>query len=122
MEAASATLNVTINKAPLSITGATVAPKTYDTTTTATVTGVTFSGLVNGETLTAADYTVTGKFDNANAGTNKSVAVTVTLSNTTKANNYSLSGGTLSVTGEIRKADSSITTPPPLRGLPMGRR
>ncbi len=121
MEAASATLNVTINKAPLSITGATVAPKTYDTTTTATVTGVTFSGLVNGETLTAADYTVTGEFENANAGVNKSVSVTVTLSNTTKANNYSLSGVTLPATGEIRKADSSITTPPTATGITYGQ-
>lgn len=118
---ATATATLTINKAPLSITGAAVAPKTYDTTTTATVTGVTFSGLVNGETLTAADYTATGEFADANAGENKSVTVTVALSNTTKANNYTLSSGTSKTTGTIKKADSSITTPPTATGITYGQ-
>ena len=49
--ASTSPLTVTINKATLTATGATVASKTYDTTKTATVSGVTFTGLVNGETL-----------------------------------------------------------------------
>ena len=81
----------TISPATLTITGATLASKTYDGTTNATVESVTFSGLVNSESLNMdTDYTATAVFADANAGTGKSATVTVTLSN----GNYSLATST----------------------------
>jgi len=86
-----ATATYTITPAALTITGATLASKTYDGTTNATVESVTFNGLVNSESLTLnTDYTATAVFDDANAGTDKSATVTVTLSN----GNYSLAAST----------------------------
>ena len=72
---------VTVLPAALTITGATV-DKTYDGNKDATVTDVTFSGLQNGETLTlGTDYTAAAVFDDADAGENKDVTVTVILIN-----------------------------------------
>ena len=86
-----ATATYTITPAALTITGATLASKTYDGTTNATVESVTFNGLVNSESLTLnTDYTATAVFADANAGTDKSATVTVTLSN----GNYSLATST----------------------------
>ena len=99
-----------INKASLSIDSATVASKPYDGSDTVAVTGVTFTGLVNGETLAlGTDYTATGKFDSVSAGTGKNVTVTVTFSDTAKANNYQLSSSTCTATGTITKADPVVT-------------
>ena len=96
MEAASATLNITISKATLTATGADITPKTYDKTDSATVETVTFTGLVNGETLAlGTDYTATGTFGSADAGENKSVTVTVALKESATAKNYQLSNGTV---------------------------
>ncbi|WP_255969784.1 YDG domain-containing protein, partial [Klebsiella pneumoniae] len=57
--------------------GSTVANKTYDGSTTATVTAGTLSGLVSGETL--GTTTATGQFADKNAGTGKNVTVAYTL-------------------------------------------
>lgn len=84
--------SVTANISPkeLKIADVTVAEKRYDGTMEATVTGVTFNGLVNSETLTKdKDYTVTGNFADAAVGENKDVAVTVKLADSVK--NYTLS-------------------------------
>lgn len=84
--------SVTANISPkeLTITGVTVKDKTYDGTMTADVTGVTFNGLVNSESLTKdRDYTVTGNFGDAAVGENKDVDVTVKLTGSVK--NYTLS-------------------------------
>ena len=108
--ASTSPLTVTISKATLTATGATVASKTYDTTKTATVSGVTFTGLVNGETLAlGTDYTASGEFDSENAGTGKSVTVTVTLADTAKANNYTFASTSVNTTGTITKADPVVT-------------
>ena len=83
-----------ITPAPLTIKSVTLAAKTYDGTKTATVESVNFGGLVNSETLTKGDdYTATGEFEDANAGDNKNVTVTVTLNNTDTAKNYTLKDG-----------------------------
>ncbi len=120
--ASTSPLTVTISKAPLTVTGATVASKPYDGTDTAIVTGVTFTGLVNGETLAlGTDYTATGKFDSASAGTGKSVTVTVTLADTAKANNYDLTPNTTTATSTITKASSTITTAPTATGITYGQ-
>ena len=119
--AASEMATLTINKAPLTITGAEISEKQYNGSKEAAVTSVTFSGLVNGEKLTAADYTAAGEFADASVGENKSVTVTVTLSNTTKANNYTLSSGTFAATGKIKKADATITTAPTASEITYGQ-
>jgi hypothetical protein len=75
----------TINKKEISVTGATLADKTYDGKTAATVTGVTWSGAVEAF-VAGVDYAVTAVFDIADAGTNKTATVTVTLMGA--ANNY----------------------------------
>ena len=99
----------TINPAALTISDATLAAKTYDGTTAATVIDVTFTGLQNGETLTlGSGYTATAVFDDANAGTDKTATVTVTLKN----GNYKLASDTYQLTGQtIRKANwTGVTT------------
>ena len=101
---------MTINKAALTVSGATIKSKSYDTTKTATVSGVTFTGLKNGEMLAlGTDYTATGTFADANVGEGKSVTVTVTLANTAKANNYNLTPNTTTATADITKADPVVT-------------
>ena len=103
-----ATATYTFSPAALTITGATLASKTYDGTTNATVESVTFSGLVNSESLSMdTDYTATAVFDDANAGTGKSATVTVTLSN----GNYSLATSTYTLENQtIEKAAFDGTT------------
>ncbi len=86
-------ITVSITAAPLTITGATVENKPYDSTTAATVTGVTFSGLATGESLTLdTDYTANGVFDSAAKGTAIPVTVSVTLAGTALSGNYTVSG------------------------------
>ncbi len=100
---------LTITKAPLTITNATVEGKTYDGTNTATVTGVTFEGLKNEQSLTLdTDYTVSGEFKDANAGVDKEVTVTVTLSTTGTAANYELKVNTLTAKSTIEKRTTQV--------------
>ena len=96
----------TIDPAPLTISGVVIANKVYDTTDAAAATAVVFTGLVNSETLTlGVDYTVTAAFDDANAGEGKTVSYTVTLADTAKANNYTLTGDASgTTTADITKA------------------
>lgn len=94
----------TIAPAPLSITAATVSNKEYDKSDVAAVTDVTITGTVNSETLTKdTDYEVSAKFDNANVGDGKAVTVTVTMKDTPKANNYTLTPNTFATTANITK-------------------
>ena len=99
---------LTITKAPLEITNATVKDKEYDGNKTATVTAVEFNGLKNNETLTSSDYTATGEFKDANAGAEKEVGVTVTLSMTGTAANYELKSNTLDAKGTIEKRTTQV--------------
>ena len=103
--------SVTANISPkeLTIADVTVAEKSYDGTMEAAVTGVTFNGLVNSESLTKdKDYTVTGNFVDVAVGENKDVAVTVNLTDSVK--NYTLSNTGYTKTGcKIVKAD--VTAP-----------
>lgn len=111
----------TINKAPLTITGATVTEKDYDATDNATITAVQFSGLVSSESLTlTTDYTVSdAKFSSKNFGTDIPVTFTVALvtgaDNTAK--NYTLASGAGTAKGNINKKDvtasAKLTLTPP---------
>ncbi|MCD2514265.1 YDG domain-containing protein, partial [Comamonas endophytica] len=95
-------LTADINAKALTVSGVTAASKTYDGTTTATLSGGTLEGLVGAETLVLSGQS--GTFDDKNAGTGKAVTVTgSTLSNGTNgglASNYTVSNPT-GVTGSI---------------------
>lgn len=93
-----------INKTSLKITGATIAPKTYNGKTDAAVTGVNLEGIEANTLIKGTDYDVTGTFSDKNVGTNKTVTVKVTLKDTVKAKNYELEKDTFILTGqEIKK-------------------
>ena len=102
-----ATAFFTIRPAALTITGAALEAKTYDGTANAEVTGVTFGGVQSTDTLTLnTDYTVTAIYNDANAGTDKTVNGTVTRKN----GNYTLTSDTFQLTGQtIEKANLDLT-------------
>ncbi len=112
-------LAVTISKAPLTVTGVTIQTRPYKPTYhTAEVSGVTFTGLVNGETLALGeDYAAFGNYDDPNAGENKSATILVELKSSAKANNYNLANSSVNATGTITKASQ---TAPSITGLPSG--
>ncbi len=85
----------TISPAVLTIDGATLAAKTYDTTNTATVNSVTFTGYAEGDdALTTSEYSATATYDSADAGEGRTATVTVTLSNS----NYTFADGKTTAT------------------------
>lgn len=95
-----------VNPKNLTISGVTVADKTYDGTTTATLDNetATLEGTLVGDDV---DFTVgTAEFASADAGSD--IAVTATFSLTgTAAGNYTLTQPTLS--GNILKAEQTVT-------------
>ncbi|GGA02689.1 YDG domain-containing protein [Dyella caseinilytica] len=92
---------LTITKAPLTITGTTVDPKTYDGTTTATLGGTQqLQGVLGSDNITIADDV--GNFASPNAGTNIAVSSAITLGGT-DAGNYTLTQPT-GLTGTINQA------------------
>lgn len=94
-----------ITPAKLTVTGATVAAKTYDGSTDATVSAVTFSGMKVSDTLTfGTDYTASGVFNSANVNDANKVIVTVTLKDTTLAKNYRLESSTYNQAAAINQA------------------
>ena len=89
-----------ISKYPLNFSVA-VEDKTYDGTTNAGISSVTFEGSV---TLQKdKDYTVTANFDDASVGSGKNVTATVTLMGQA-AKNYALEQSSSATTGSITKA------------------
>ena len=89
-----------ISKYPLQFSVA-VEDKTYDGTTNADISSVTFEGSV---TLQKdKDYTVTANFDDASVGSGKNVTATVTLMGQA-AKNYALEQSSSATTGSITKA------------------
>lgn len=76
-----ASYHLIIKKKEITISAVDVEDKIYDGTTTSTVTGVTFAGLVNSDVLVfGTDYTVTSAFVDESVGNDKIVNVTVDLS------------------------------------------
>ena len=103
-------MKFTIAKAPLTISGGTVAVKKWDGQATAPVESLIFSGMQGGESLTlSTDYAVLGAaYADAAVGSGKSVTGgTVALAAEGTAVNYTLPDATLSgkgLTGDITKA------------------
>ena len=109
--AANTTANIT--KKGITIQTVAAVSKTYDGTCDATAGAVTFAGLVNSEALTAGtDYTVSAVFTgDANTGTAKGYAYTITMLSTTITANYNLEDNTKTGTdGVINPASLTIKT------------
>ena len=95
---------VEVTKRPISITGATITDKTYDGTTDAEVTAVTFSDLGNGASPT---YIARGEFGTADAGVDKAIRVDVTLTDEA-LDHYTLSPSYLNTTKTILPFNLSV--------------
>ena len=78
-----------------------VKDKTYDGTTNADISSVTFEGSVILQK--DKDYTVTASFDDASVGNGKSITATVTLMGQAEKN-YALKQSSITTTGNITKA------------------
>ena len=98
-DTAPASVVVSIGKKPLPIPEVTVASKTYDGTTNADITDVTFDNVTLNR---GTDYTVTASFDDAGVG-DKNVTATVTLMGQA-AKNYALEQSNFTTTASITKA------------------
>ena len=87
-----------ISKYPLQFSVA-VEDKTYDGTTNADISSVTFDGVTLNR---GTDYNVTASFDDASVGNGKNVTATVTLMGQA-AKNYSLEQSSFPTTASIAK-------------------
>lgn len=95
------TKDFSINKAPLTVTGATISQKYYDGTNKGTVDTITFDGVVNNDQLTInTDFSAEAVFDNQNVGTGKNVDVTVSLKDTDLAGNYYITNNKIQLTNQ----------------------
>lgn len=102
-----------ITQKPVIVSGITAENKTYDGNTIATLNydGVTFTGKLEGDSLTV---TAIGTFENANADENKTVTISgLTLGGDSK-DNYVLAlvGQQTTATAAITKANASVTKAP----------
>lgn len=106
-------VNWNIWEATLTVTGADIPAIDYDPSFDGnlTVNSVSFSGLVNNETLTKdTDYTVSGFTNAKNAGTHQGeAAITVTLSETGTAKNYKFAGSTALLDGRRVVVSGDVT-------------
>jgi hypothetical protein len=102
----------TITPRSVTLSGVAVADKTFDGTTSATISskGTLTSGLVSGESL---DHTVGAAFNTADVGTQKPVTLTAALQSTAtgNSNNYSLSAP--AVTASVTAVSLPIKPPVP---------
>ena len=104
-----ATASSSVAPKELSIIGITGVDKTYDTTTTATVTGTpSLVGVVGSDNVTLNSSSVTYNFANSNAGIAKPITVLGYTLNGTSASNYTVAQPT-GLTATISKAASSIS-------------
>jgi hypothetical protein len=97
-------LSANITPKELTVTGATVSPKVFNTTTTATITGATLVGVESGDTVTVSGG---GTFDDPNVGTDKPVTANLALGGAS-AGNYTLVQPT-GLTGTITQASQTLT-------------
>ena len=96
-------------KAITAITGITANNKVYDGLTTAglNVGSASFTGIIGGDSLSVASSS--GNFDNKNAGTGKTVAISGLSLGGIDARNYTLADATASSTADITPAALAIT-------------
>ncbi|RME69350.1 MAG: hypothetical protein D6781_08780, partial [Verrucomicrobia bacterium] len=98
-----------ITKKPLTVTGVTAADKTYDGTTAATIdtSAAALVGVVSGDDVTLDASGATGEFDNAAAGTGKTVHISGLALAGADAPNYQLVQPT--ATASINKATATVS-------------
>jgi len=104
-----------ISAVALTVTGATVTPKSYDGNTVATINGATLSGVISPDVVTLTGGT-SGTFVSANVGTGIAVSTTMGITGA-DAGNYSFTAPT-GLVGEITKATAVIT----FASLPSGKK
>jgi hypothetical protein len=105
LASSTATTTANIAEATLTVSGATAANKTYDGTTTASVSGGTLGGVVSGDSVSLSQ---TGSFADKNAGAGKTVTETFGISGT-DAGNYVLASSTATTTANITAASLTVT-------------
>ena len=117
--------HLTVDRRPLTISGAVARDKFYDGTTAATVdyAGASLSGVISGDAVTMRISGSSANFDSASIGAGKAVAVTgVTLSGA-DAGNYTVIGQPSGLSADIvplSTAVSSSTAPLQGRGSSAG--
>ena len=104
-DTAPASVTVRIGKKPLPPPRGTAASKTYDGTTNAGITSVTFDNVTLNR---GTDYTVTASFDDAGVGNDKNVTATVTLMGQA-AKNYALEQSSFLTTGSITAKQVTVS-------------
>ncbi|WP_028103666.1 YDG domain-containing protein [Pseudoduganella violaceinigra] len=113
------TLQGSINARQVSIGGAAAASKTYDGTTSASLTNIgTLSGMVNGDTLNLL-APVNVQFDNRNAGSGKQVIASGyrLADGSGLASNYVLSSSSATATGTITAAQLVVRADDKVRAV-----
>jgi hypothetical protein len=101
------TLTGDIDKKTLTITGASVTAKPYDSNRTATVSGGLLVGVVGSDDVTLDDSAALGLFDTRNVGTGKTVTVTQYAITGTDIGNYTLTQPV--ATGDIQPLALNVT-------------
>ena len=101
-------LTATISKADLLLTGLTAIGKTYDATTSATLSGTASLAAAIGSDVVSLNGTGTGSFGDANVGFNKTVTVSGYTLSGTDAGNYNIAQP-IGLTANIDKAALTIT-------------
>ncbi len=92
----SKTLTFTVNKKVITIEGVTAATRDYDGTTDVTLSGGNLAGIVSGDEA-GVTFNLAGSLSDANAGVDKTVNTSITLSGD-KAGNYELTQPEVKVT------------------------
>jgi len=98
---------LTVVKKSLAISGVTASNKSYDGTTTATLSGGSLNGVVNSDDVTIVAGS--GVFADANVGTGIIVTASGYSLDGSKAGNYTLSAQPDGLTADITKANQTIT-------------
>ena len=118
---ASATATTTANITAVTLTATVAAAnKTYDGTTSATVTSCALTGVVSGDAVTCT--TGPGAFDSATAGGGKTVTVAGLSLSGVAASNYTLASTTATTTAAIDRATPTVTWAAPsdiFQGMPL---
>ncbi len=105
------TLNFTINPKMLTIGETSAEDKRYDGSTDADV-SVVLNGIVGKELQLNRDYSVTGVFDDAEPGPDKTVTVMVILKDSENAGNYRIASDTSKTTASISRAVPAAESAP----------
>ena len=106
-----------IQAKPVSLAGATAADKVYDGNTTASVSGLTLSGVLPGEQVTVS--AANGRFADANVGTARPVTATATALGGSDAGNYTLGSASFGTSASITPATLTYLAAPAVR--PVGK-